>query len=132
MLSTKLKVKLYSSLVGSILLYNCETWSLKKQDISSINGFHFRCLRRITSQRLDDGSYRVSREKVFADSESVPIATMLRSRRLRWIGHLLRGKQDDPAAKCLRELVGGSGKWWGLAAADLRAIDLSTFLPRLE
>ena len=124
MLSTKLKVKLYSSLVGSILLYNCETWSLKKQDISSINGFHFRCLRRITSQRLDDGSYRVSREKVFADSESVPIATMLRSRRLRWIGHLLRGKQDDPAAKCLRELVGGSGKWWGLAAADLRAIDL--------
>ena len=124
MLSTKLKVKLYSSLVGSILLYNCETWSLKKQDISTINGFHFRCLRRITSQRLDDGSYRVSREKVFADSETVPIATMLRSRRLRWIGHLLRGKQDDPAAKCLQELVGGSGKWWGLAAADLRSIDL--------
>ena len=28
MLSTKLKVKLYSSLVGSILLYNCEAWSL--------------------------------------------------------------------------------------------------------
>ena len=78
----------------------------------------------VTSQLLDDGSYRVSREKVFADSESVPIATMLRSRRLRWIGHLLRGKQDDPAAKCLRELVGGSGKWWGLAAADLRSIDL--------
>ena len=85
MLSTKLKVKLYSSLVGSILLYNCETWSLKKQDISTINGFHFRCLRRITSQRLDDGRYRVSREKVFADSETVPIATILRSRRLRWI-----------------------------------------------
>ena len=53
-ISLRLKCQLCKALVMTILLYNGECWSLKKQDIKK-EGFHFRCLRRLTRKRRRPG-----------------------------------------------------------------------------
>ena len=49
--SLGLKCQLYKALVMTIVLYNSECWTLKKSDLQKLEGFHFRCLRRITRNK---------------------------------------------------------------------------------
>ena len=51
----KLKCQLYKALVMTIVLYNGECWLLNKQDLTKLEGFHFRCLRRITRKQRCPG-----------------------------------------------------------------------------
>ena len=46
-LPRKIKLKVYQACVLSILLYSCETWPLKKSDLSSLTSFDLRCRKRI-------------------------------------------------------------------------------------
>ncbi|XP_071150110.1 uncharacterized protein [Mytilus edulis] len=46
-LSFKTKVRLFNSLVTSVLLYGCETWKTTEQDKKKLNTFQNRCLRQI-------------------------------------------------------------------------------------
>ena len=43
----KTRLKLYNSLVKSILLYNCATWALTETDENKLDSFHRRQLRRV-------------------------------------------------------------------------------------
>ena len=45
--SLKKRLKLYGTLVESILLYNCGTWGMSKKDESTMNSFHRKQLRRV-------------------------------------------------------------------------------------
>ncbi len=45
-----LKIKLFKTLILTILLYNGECWNLEAQDIRMLEGFQFRCLKKITSK----------------------------------------------------------------------------------
>ena len=59
----------------TILLYNGECWSIRKQDIKKLEGFHFRCLRRLTRKRRRPGLGdmeidRASKEDVFKASSA--------------------------------------------------------------
>ena len=55
------------------------------------------------------------------DAEKVPIIEeMIREKRLRWFGHLIREKAGDPAKEILaREKESGS-KWFQQVTMDLR------------
>ena len=43
----KTKLKLYRSLVKSILVYNCGTWALTKSEEEKLNAFHRKQLRKV-------------------------------------------------------------------------------------
>jgi hypothetical protein len=45
-ISTKTKMKIFSSNVKSVLLYRCETWKVTKKIINSLQAFINKCLRR--------------------------------------------------------------------------------------
>ena len=47
-LSLPLKLRLFSAVVSSVLLYNGECWVTTANDIRMLEGFHFRCLRQLT------------------------------------------------------------------------------------
>ena len=86
-ISTRLKCQLYEALVMTILLYNGECWNVKKRDIKKLEGFHFRCLRRLTRKirRLELGDMeidRASKEDVFEASRMPTIEELLREKRL--------------------------------------------------
>ena len=47
----KTKIKLYNSLVKSVLLYNCGTWALTKTDEDRLDSFHRKQLRNVLGIR---------------------------------------------------------------------------------
>ena len=96
---TKLKCQLYKALVMTIVLYNGECWLLKKQDLKKLEGFHFRCLRRITRKQRCPGLGDMQVDRACRkDVLAVPmIEELIREKRLRWCGHLIREKEGDPA-----------------------------------
>ena len=45
--SLNTRLKLFSALVKSVLLYNCSCWGLRKTDVELLNSFHRQLLRRM-------------------------------------------------------------------------------------
>ena len=129
-ISTRLKCQLYKALVMTILLYNGECWNVKKQDIKKLEGFHFRCLRRLTRKlrRPELGDMEIdkaSKKDVFGASRMPSIEELLREKRLRWLGHLMREDDDEPAKQTLWREKENKSEWFRLVAADLASRRLS-------
>ena len=67
-LKTSTKIKLYNSLVKSILLYNCGTWALTLTEKERLNAYHRKQLKRILNIRFakkitNKSFYRICQEK---------------------------------------------------------------------
>ena len=131
-LSSGLKIRLYNAIVTSVLLYNSESWSISVNDLRLLEGFYFRCLRQITrSVRCGEHPVtavdKASKEDVFRAANTAPLAKILRQKRLRWFGHLIRSDPQDTARQCLFEEVDSGSSWWRLLLADLREIGITSF-----
>jgi hypothetical protein len=89
--SIRLKGRVYNAAVRSVLLYGCETWPLRSQDIQRLSVFDHRCLRSIAhvwwDQRVSNDCVRY---RVFgAGNRSEPLSAIISRIRLRWLGHVL-------------------------------------------
>jgi hypothetical protein len=72
----------------SILLYACETWTLRQEQLQRLEVFHNRCIRRLKGVTMLD---RVSNASLHAKEPAThPISAWIAKHRLRWIGHLAR------------------------------------------
>lgn len=95
-LSTARKMKLYSSLVLSKLLYGLESMVLSSSDARRINGFHAACCRKVS--RISPAYVsRVSNKFVLDELGARPLTTLILSRLLKNLGALARREDDDPA-----------------------------------
>lgn len=125
-ISFKLKCRLYFAIIMTVLLYNGECWTVTKFDLNRLEGFHFRCVRRMTRKirnpDMDDDckADHATHEEVFRAAELPQIADMLREKRLRWVGHLARENEDDPARKTLLKEMEGKSQWWTQVENDLK------------
>jgi hypothetical protein len=74
------------------VLYGCETWSLTSREEHRLRVFENRVLRRIFGpKREEDGSWRKLHNDEFHNLYSSPnIARVIKSRRMRWAGHVAR------------------------------------------
>ena len=87
----RVKLQVYLSVVRSTLLYGCETWPLKADDIRRLEAFEYRCFRSILKLRWDQRiTNRAVLEKIGNPTE---LRDSIAKRRLRWLGHVLR--MDD-------------------------------------
>ena len=98
LLENKEKIRLFTSLVQSILLYSCETWSLtttleKRNRISSLDGARNRMLRYALNISWKD---HIPNSIVFEGI--TPISAVIRERRVRFAGHCLRAR-DQPVSR---------------------------------
>ena len=107
-ISIRVKVKIYNSLVLSVLLYGCETWPLNKSYVNKLKGFEFKCLRKILkinfTQRIPN--HEVLRRIRSATNYDLLIPTILK-RQLRWYGHVMRRDSEDLTKLTLCGLVSG-------------------------
>jgi hypothetical protein len=77
---------------GSVL-YGCETWSLTLREEHILRVFENRVLRRIFGPKRDEvmGEWRKLHNKDLSDLYSSPsIIRIIKSRRMRWAGHVAR------------------------------------------
>jgi len=105
-LSKNLKIKIYRTVILSVVLYGCETWSLTLREEKNLRILEKRVLRRIFGPRWDEvtGEWRrLHNEELYDLYSSTNIVRVIKSRRTRWAGHVAR----------MGEERGCIGSWWG-------------------
>ena len=98
-----MKIKIYKTIILPVVLYDCETWSLKLREESRLRGFENRILRRIFgSKRDENGEWRkLHNEGLHSLYRSHNIVRVIMSRRLRWAGHVARMEEGRSDFKIL-------------------------------
>ena len=86
------KVKLMRSLVISIFLYACESWTLTAELEKRTQAFEMRCYRRLLNISYKDHvtNEEVRRKIQGAIGEYDELLTLVKKRKLRWFGHVSR------------------------------------------
>ena len=81
------KLKLYKSLVLSVLLCGSETWKMTKGGERKLNTFQSKCLRRIMKIIWQE---HISNEELLIRSKMEKLSAIIMKRRWKFIGHTLR------------------------------------------
>jgi len=101
--SLELKARVYNTTVRPVLLYGCETWLLRAEDLRRLEVFDHRCLRSIAGigwhNRISNTQVR---KRVFGNKgESHSLANLTRVNKLEWLGHVLRTPSHRLARRAL-------------------------------
>ena len=91
LLSKNLKIKIYRTIVLPVVLYGCETWSLTLREERKLRVFENTVLRRIFGPRMDEATgewWRLHNEELNDLYSSPNIMRVIKSRRMRWAGHM--------------------------------------------
>jgi hypothetical protein len=76
-----------------VILYGCETWSLKLREEHRLRVFENRVLRRIFGPKRDEvtgGWRKLLNEELHGLYSSPSIVRVIKARRTRWAGHVAR------------------------------------------
>ena len=79
-----------------VLLYGCEIWTLTTDLKRRTDVFGSKCLHMIMGYRWYDV---VSNQRLFRETDSRPITSIVRQRQLRLYGHVARYLEADPACR---------------------------------
>jgi hypothetical protein len=93
LLSKNVKIKIYRTIILPVVLHGCETWSLTLREECRLRVFENRVLRRIFGPKRDEvtGAWRrLHNKELYALYSSPNIIRVIKSRRLRWAGHVAR------------------------------------------
>jgi hypothetical protein len=93
-LSKNIKIRIYKTIILPVVLYDCETWSLTLREEHRLRVFESRVLRIISG---------LKRGEVTGDWRS--ILKMIKSRSMRWAGHVPRMSERRNAYK-----IGGKAR----------------------
>ena len=96
LVSKKLKVKAYKTIILPVVLYGCETWSFTLREEYRLRVFENKVLRKIFGAKKNKitGEWRkLHNVELHALYSSPNIIGNLKSRRLRWGGHVARMQQ---------------------------------------
>jgi Reverse transcriptase (RNA-dependent DNA polymerase) len=98
-LSLQTRLRLYSSLTLSVLLYGSETWTLRKMDMDKLQSFHMMSQRRILGIRWFDHVTNISIQEV-TGLTNLPL--IIADRRHALFGHVCRLPPEAPAHRALQ------------------------------
>ena len=117
------------------MLYQCKAWSLTLKEERRLKVFENRILRPIFGPRRDENGKwrRLHNEELYSLYRSPNIVRVIKSRRLRWAGHVLRMEKGRSAFKILtgkptgkRPLGRPKRRWEDNIRMDLKEIGINT------
>jgi hypothetical protein len=104
LLSRNIKVKIYKPIILSVVLYGCETWSLTLWEEHRLRVFENRVLRRIFGPKRDEvtGEWKkLHNEELHNFYSSPDIIRQMKSRTMKWAGHVARIGEERKVRKLL-------------------------------
>ena len=130
-LTVETKMVVYNACVVSTLMYGNETWTTSARQEKRLNTFHMRSIRRILGISWQD---RISNAEVLSRANLPSMFTLLRQRRLRWLGHIYHIEDGRiPKDNLYGELASGrrtKGRpqlhYKDICKRDMQALDLNT------
>ncbi|KAJ4439263.1 hypothetical protein ANN_07383 [Periplaneta americana] len=132
LLSKNLKVRIYKTVVLPVVLYGCETWTLTLREEHRLRVFENKVLRKIFGAKRDKvtGEWRkLHNTELHALYSSPDIIRNIKSKRLRWAGHVARMGESRNAYRVLvgrpegkRPLGRPRRRWEDNIKMDLREV----------
>jgi len=123
---------MHRTIILSVVLYGCETWSLILREERRLRVFENRVLRRIFGPKRDEvtGEWRKLHNEELNNLYSSPnIVRLIKSRRMRWAEHVARMGERRGVYKVLvgkpqgRRLLGRPRRRWeDNISMDLREV----------
>ena len=104
LLSKNLKINIYRTIILPVVLYGCETWSLTLREERKLKVFENMVLRRIFGPRRDEvtGGWRRLHNEELNDLYSSPnMVRVIKSRRMKWTGHVARMGEEKGVYRVL-------------------------------
>ncbi|KAJ4450195.1 hypothetical protein ANN_01602 [Periplaneta americana] len=104
LLSKNLKVTIYKTVILQVVLYGCETWTFTLREEQRLRVFENKVLRKIFGAKRDEvtGEWRkLHNGDLHAFYSSPDIIRNIKSRRLRWAGHVARMGESRNAYRML-------------------------------
>ena len=98
---------LFRALVLLVLLYGCETWSIRAHEHCLQNFFSTRALCRIIGYPRDNF---VSNNRVLSETGMSQVICMIRQRRLRLFVHMARFPGSNPVSRGISEEISPTWK----------------------
>ena len=97
------KVRLVTAMVFPVVMYGCESWTVKKAESRRIDAFELWCWRRLL--RVPWTTKRSNQSVLKEISPGISLEGMMLKLKLQYFGHLMR--RDDSLEKTL--MLGGIG-----------------------
>ena len=132
------KVKLMRSLVISIFLYACESWTLTADLEKRTQAFEMRCYRGLLNISYKDHvtctNEEVRRKIQAAVGEYDELLTLVKKRKLRWFGHVSRssGLAKTILQGTVKGKRGRQKKRWGDNIKEWTGMDFASSLKAAE
>ena len=82
------------------LCYQCQTWTLNKDQVRKINTCEMRCLRKALNKTRRD---HVRNEEIRKTVGTTPVINFIEKQRLKWFEHLMRMNPTMPAELITKE-----------------------------
>ena len=106
-ISIQTKTEIIKTCIFSILLYACETWTLRKHDMNKLLAFEMRCYRRILHIRWQQKiTNKEVRERV---GNTKNIKQLIMERKLNFFGHVCRMSNNRLIKQTMFGLMDGKG-----------------------
>ena len=90
-ISMQTKIRILEATAMTVVKYGSEAWALQKADENLLDVFQRNCLRIVLGTQLTD---RISNSRLYEKCGSIPPSRAIMKERLRWLGHVLRMKDD--------------------------------------
>ena len=81
------KVRLVKAMVFPVVMYGCESWTIKKAECQRINAFELWCWRRLWRVPW---TARISNQSILKNSPGCSLERLMLKLKLQYFGHLMR------------------------------------------
>ena len=104
------KVRLVKAMIFPVVMYGCESWTIKKAECRRIDGFLLWCWRRLL--RVPWIARRSNQSILKEISPGYSLEGMMLKQKLQYFGHLMRRADSFEKALMLGKIEDRRRRWW--------------------
>jgi hypothetical protein len=102
----KNKIRIYKTIVRSILSYGCEIWTMTNQAEEMLGAFERKTLKRIFCPTQDEKAWRTRyNAEIYDLPKDMKVTEFIKFRRLQWAGHIIRMEEHVTSKKALQQTI---------------------------